>query len=267
MGLHLIKTEKKNKVRCALSVDNQAALGAINTDMTKPGQHIAAAIHKIVKQLQPKGCNGRLKLTFRWSAGHVGIEGNEKADEEAKKAAEGDSSDKADLPSYLCRPIKHSLSATRQVQYDLLKKKWAAMWSTSPRYRRARYLDTLTPASQKYMKFIGSSEMSREAASRLFQLRVGHVPLNQYLHRFKRVDNPRCPACGHPNETVEHFIIQCPKYAHERWGLLRRAGSAHPKLTSILTSKKLLPSLINYVEATERFKYPTGPVAVSSLNI
>jgi ribonuclease HI len=67
MGLYLIKTEKRNKVKCALSVDNQAALRAINSDMTKPGQHIAAAIHKIVKQLQPTKTNGRFALTFRWA--------------------------------------------------------------------------------------------------------------------------------------------------------------------------------------------------------
>lgn len=47
MGLHLIKTEKRNKVRCVLNVDNQAALTAINSGMTKPGQHLAAVIHKV----------------------------------------------------------------------------------------------------------------------------------------------------------------------------------------------------------------------------
>ena len=128
-------------------------------------------------------------------------------------------------------------------------------------------MDTLTPASQKYLKYISSSEVSCEAASRLFQLRVGHILLNQYLHRFKRVGNPHCPACGHPSEMVEHFLLQCPKYAHERWSLLRQAGTAHPKLTKILSSKKLLPSVVHYVEATERFKYPTGTATVSPSNI
>jgi ribonuclease HI len=87
LGMHLIKTERRNKVKCVVNVDNQAALRAVNSDMTKPGQHIAAAIHKIIKQLIPHTDNGRFKLTFRWSAGHVGIEGNEEADKEAKKAA------------------------------------------------------------------------------------------------------------------------------------------------------------------------------------
>jgi hypothetical protein len=256
MGMHLIKTEKRNKVKCVLNVDNQAALSAVNSDMTKPGQHIAAAIHKTIKQLLPRTENGRFKLTFRWSAGHVGTAGNEEADKEAKKAASGESSDKTELPTLLRKPVKHSVSAVCQAHNEKLKQRWTTSWTSSPRYCRERYRDTLTPSSQKYLKYISSKEISREAASRLFQLRVGHVPLNKYLYRFKRVDSPRCPACGHPSETVEHFILQCPKYAHEHWSLLRRAGGPPPKLSRLLASEKLLVPLTNYIEATERFKLP-----------
>ena len=34
------------------------------------------------------------------------------------------------------------------------------------------------------------------------QLRVLHVPLNEYLERFKRLDNARCPVCGEDSEDV-----------------------------------------------------------------
>jgi hypothetical protein len=68
-----------------VNVDNQAALQAIDLDMMKPGQHIAATIHQIIKQLQLTSKNSRFKLTFRWSMGHVGIEGNEEADKEANQ--------------------------------------------------------------------------------------------------------------------------------------------------------------------------------------
>jgi hypothetical protein len=53
---------------------------------------------------------------------------------------------------------------------------------------------------------------------------------------------------------VEHFLLQCPKYAHERWSLLRRIGGASPKLIKVLSNKKCLMVLINYVDATEQFK-------------
>lgn len=59
MGLHLIKTEWKNKVKCVLNVDNQAALVAIKSNMNKSGQHFAANILKLVKQLKKSRGNGR----------------------------------------------------------------------------------------------------------------------------------------------------------------------------------------------------------------
>lgn len=84
LGLHLIKMECCNKTKCTLSVDNQAALVAIKSMMTNSGHHLAAELLKQAKKLKELGGNGRFRLTFRWSAGHVGIEGNEKADKEAK---------------------------------------------------------------------------------------------------------------------------------------------------------------------------------------
>jgi ribonuclease HI len=253
MGLHLIKTEWTGRHACVLNVDNQAALVAIRTDLNKPGQHLAEEVLKMTKQIKKKRGNGRNKLTFRWSAGHVGIKGNEDADKEAKTAADGDSSDKASLPPYLRKQLKFSITAAKQAHNSRLKTRWAAEWAKSPRYHRLRFRDVLTPASQKYLQYISNKEISRNSASRIFQLRAGHAPLNQYLHRFKRVEMPRCPACGHPNETVEHYLLYCPKYDHECWPIIRKAGGSRPKLNKLLSKVDLLQPLANYIEATERF--------------
>ena len=42
LGLNLIKTELRSKVKCALNVDNQVVLMAIRSEMNKSGQHLAA---------------------------------------------------------------------------------------------------------------------------------------------------------------------------------------------------------------------------------
>ena len=167
--------------------------------------------------------------------------------------AEGECSDRADLPTCLRKQLGHSLSVARQAHNNKLKYRWAALWAQSPRYHRLNLEDTLTPYSQTFLKYISSKKISRKTASRIFQLRVGHIPLNQYLHQFKRVNSPHCPACGHPEETTEHFLLQCPIYAHERWLLLNQASGSTPKLKKLLTSQKLLTLLANYIEATGRF--------------
>ena len=257
MGLHLIKTEAKNKTKCVLNVDNQAALVAINSEMKKSGQHLAANVLQIAKQLKESRGSRNFRLTFRWSAGHVGIPGNEEADIAAKAAADGDSSDRKDLPPCLRKEIGHSLSATRQALNEKLKSRWTANWAKSPRYLRMRFKDLLTPHSQKYLKYISNGKISRKTASAIFQLRVGHAPLNEYLHRFKKVDSAQCPACGHPKETPEHYLLQCPSYAHERWPIIRQTGGRPPKITQLLSNPKLLAPLANYMEATGRFDTAT----------
>ncbi|KAN0133622.1 hypothetical protein V8E53_008569 [Lactarius tabidus] len=121
------------------------------------------------------------------------------------------------------------------------------------------------PYSQKYLKYISNPELSRTNASHIFQLRVGHVPLNQYLYKFKKVNSPRCPACSHPNETVEPFILYCPKYAHEQWPILSQNQGNVPKLAKVLTSIKLSIPLANFIEATGRFNIAPKNTFVSNI--
>ena len=91
-------------------------------------------------------------------------------------------------------------------------------------------------------------------ASLIFQLQVGHAPLNKYLHRFKKVDHARCPACGDQVETVEHFLLHCPNFTHECWLLLVKLKRTVPLTIEILSNKNTILSLINFIEATERFR-------------
>jgi ribonuclease HI len=57
MGLHLIKTKTRSKVRCVINIDNQAALKAVSSDLTKSGQHIVAKTLQTVKQLKQVQAN------------------------------------------------------------------------------------------------------------------------------------------------------------------------------------------------------------------
>ena len=222
--------------------------------MNKSGQHLAANLLQIAKQLVDRRGNKRFKLTFRWSAGHLGIAGNEDADKQAKAAADGESSEKADLPPCLRKKLGYSLSAIRQARNEKLKIEWAVAWTKSPRSQHLKFKDLLTPSSQKYLKYISSDDIPRKIASTIFQLRVGHVPLNRYLHRFKITDSAQCPACGHLKEKPEHYLLHCPKYVHERWPIHTLAGGRLPNLEKLLSSPKLLKPLANYIQATGRFE-------------
>ena len=147
--------------------------------------------------------------------GHSRIEGNEAADKEAKAAAEGKTSDAAQLLRMLKKPRKISRSAACQQINKQVKEEWVKTWKTSPRYDKMKHLDPSLP-SRKFVELISNLDIHREYASKIFQLRSVHIPLNAYLHCFKILESAQCPACGAPKETPQHFVVECPSYAHER---------------------------------------------------
>ena len=107
----------------------------------------------------------------------------------------------------------------------------------SPRYAKFKHIDPSLP-SRKFIKLINNIKFSGADASKMFQLRSGHVPLNVYLHRFKRKNSAQCPACGalKLKETPQHFLLECPAYAYERWKLRPRKGELETNFVEILTS-------------------------------
>jgi len=129
------------------------------------------------------------KLTIRWTAGYSGIVGNERADTETKKAVSGHNSDIKHLPACLRKLLLINPAALKRIHSDALKKRWKAVWSSSARGKKMLRIDNTTP-SIKFLKTISNTNLSRDAASKIAQLRLWHIPLNGYLHRFKRTDNP-----------------------------------------------------------------------------
>ena len=72
--------------RVTIFSDAQAALARIASDEPGPGQQYALKARKWVAQLRKTRPGGSIEL--RWCPAHEGVEGNERADKEAKLAAE-----------------------------------------------------------------------------------------------------------------------------------------------------------------------------------
>ena len=89
------------------------------------------------------------------------------------------------------------------------------------------------------------------------QLVTGHIPLNEYLYRFKLIKSARCPVCGTGSESVKHFLLYCPGYAHERWLLGKHLKKKNLELTidNLLGNAEALIPLTNYINSTHRFTY------------
>jgi len=253
--MQLIKTEKASRRKTTLGVDNQAAIAALQNELSTPTHHLAKSILQTARQIKSERGIKNYALTIRWTAGHVGIAGNELVDSEAKRAAKGQSSAPNSLPNILRHKLKISPAAMKQNRSTQCIEKWKKKWAASPRGKHDHQLEQSSP-SKKFLEAISNPKLPRQASSLISQLRIAHVPLNAYLYRFKCVDKPQCPACGHSSETVEHFLLHCPAYAHERWAL-EKSLKCKLDLKTTLGNHKATLALHHYIKATHRFDYAT----------
>jgi ribonuclease HI len=248
LGMELVRTETLYVGRVILGVDNQAAIQA--TQLTKPvaGHYLVDIFHKRVSRALER--HEDLRLVVQWVPGHEGIDGNEIADVEAKRAARGKTSSARRLPILLRTPLPDSKSAIIQAYSARLKRQATWMMQASLRYHKLRLTDRSVPSS-KYRRLIAG--LPRRQASLLTQLRTGHVPLNKHLFNIHRVDSPTCPSChGHP-ETVHHFLIACAAHHRERRTLESKLGREARSLSYLLGNPKVLPHLFRYIVSTQRF--------------
>lgn len=147
--------------------------------------------------------------------------------------------------------MSHCISALKQWHEDVLRKRWEKKWKKSPRYARATNIDPSMP-SNRYIKLVVT--LPRQQTSLYTQLHTCHLPLNQHLHRIGKSITPHCPTCPDTDETIHHFLFNCPQYTQERHqftNILRRQASS---IQYILTAEKATQPLMHYINQTRRFK-------------
>ena len=138
-------------------------------------------------------------------------------------------------PPFLRKKLKTNAAVLKQDQDKQTMILWKNNWSNSPRGKHDHAIDRSSP-SKKILKIISNPKLPRQESSIISQLCITHIPLNSYLFCFKHVDNPRCPACGEEQKTIEYFLLHCPAYAHERW-VLKKAMKGELELKMLLENK------------------------------
>jgi hypothetical protein len=182
--------------------------------------------------------NLNLRITLKWIPGHKGVEGNEQADEQAKKAITDGSSANNQIPAYLHNPIPQSKSATTQNFNVKLKIQAQKEWVKSPRYNRMKKTDPNNP-SNAFLKL--TEQLPRKLTSILTQLRTGHAPLESTCIVSKEQTHPCAP---HAYRGRKPYNISC--YTAQ---LTKQPGSScdtKPE-AAISTYRKYSPLLSTFV--------------------
>ena len=160
--------------------DSQAALRRAQGDYLGPGQAIAIDIIAKAQELTQK----RVKVILKWVPSYIGIEGNEKADQAAKQAANKfilQSIKRYSSFSYITRLIK----AKRQ---DEIKK-----WLYKITYKgQNKKRDRAYSLSESLILNSQVLQARKDVAKRYFQLKIGHAITVSYLHRIKRLESTEC---------------------------------------------------------------------------
>lgn len=244
-----------NQARIGISniriyADNQSVIQTLEKGKPGPAQHIADAVQDIAETTRNKGPRIK-KFDIRWISAHSDVTRNEKVDIEAKAAAHGTTSEDQDLPPMLRRTLPTSKSALVQAAKSNAKEQWRIAWTGSERKLRLDEYDTEFPC-KTYLRICRS--LPRHQASKLIQLRTGHIPLNTYLQKRKLIDTDRCTKCqGGRRETLRHFLFECPAYRKQRSTMDKIHKLAKHNLKLILANEELTKALLQYIDSTGRF--------------
>jgi ribonuclease HI len=152
LSLHLLTNlQRQLRQSTILGTDSQAAIKALDNQRPHAARYLLDHVHTAAEKLQAKQDRlrntaarrdakkrgeqivyrkrGVFDLQIHWVPGHMGFEPNKRADEEAKAAAQGNSSRTQDLPVYLCwKPLPSSISALHQANLVNLQKRWKRWW-------------------------------------------------------------------------------------------------------------------------------------------
>jgi ribonuclease HI len=275
MALHLLRTRNKRIDHpTSICSDSQAFLKALGNQRPHTGHYILDKVHDLGEDLHAKqdrlinsierrealaegrSWKGRKRgvvdLQLHWVPGHCDFARNEKADEEAKKAAQGLTSDAKLLPPFLKKRLPASISALRQGFRSQLLKTWKRRWKGSPRFTLHRPIDKSAP-SKKYLKLIKG--LDRCQASLLTQLRTGHIGLNHHLFHIHKVESPVCPHCrGLTVETVKHVLLDCPFYRRERHILQLKLRRNTASIPFLLSNPVAVKHALTFIRSTGRFR-------------
>ena len=232
-----------NLTEIVILTDSKSGIEAIRNP--NPGKQ--STLLNTIRNLSETLLENGISITIKWLPAHVGIEGNEKADNLAKAANHKQNLTPYPLERYeIKRLVNTAMRESWQRQYDTIKQNLH-----------------IGPIKPKIGKWAWAHYGIRNQETIITRLRIGHVELNEYLHRFNQHDSPNCPHCNTP-ETTSHFLLDCTKYTTQRTRLKLKLRSE--EITTFDTNtllgggnltlhkqKEIVKALAFFIKETERF--------------
>ena len=191
-ALRYIKTNQEYN-RFVIFCDSSGALQALQHMHSR--NYIVIRIKKLIKLIE----SDNKEITLEWIPSHVGIKGNEIADQNAKEALNRN--------SFI--NILYCYEDYKNIMKKEIMKQWQEEWD-----QYDTYLHNIKP---KIGNWNSSYQKDRREVA-ICRLRLGCVLMDS-KHIFERSEPPVCNICN-VRLTARHVILFCPKYMNMRNGLI-----------------------------------------------
>ena len=243
---------------CSIFIDSRATILAAIKPIVN--QHSVKEATDLLDQAIAE--HGISRIQIHWVKAHAGHAGNERADENAKEGASNPAWLSTDLPR-LAKAVQN-----RQLEIKLLKD-WTHDWVTNTSDNRqtrnwfpagpvASFSHTLlrTPritCGQLIQFFTGHNYLNRHKAIIAEKRRASQLARQarmEYLGLVLSSDeeetpivvpDKKCDLCGEGEQTTEHIMTHCPKFASLRLSIF---GNSQPQPPYCMP----LPKIINFLK-------------------
>ena len=247
-ALEVLDARGEERTEYTVFSDAQAAISRVAHDQTGPGQALVIRAINASTSILERGN----KVTIRWTPSHEGIEGNEQADEMAKRGAAEE--ERRASPPYLREAsLSHPRRVTTETRTDATSE-----WIRARSGQRRRYRP---PKGGRMRKDLNKAR--KELASRFYQLLSGHAATAEHLVRIGQAENEKCFWCGSgERQTRYHLFVKCRRWTPEIRRLWQRVrmetgwGGA-PSVRKLFGNEKNVRAILEFLEKTKVGKMPS----------
>ena len=211
--------------------DSLSVVQALETGATTTNANLLRKARYQITEMAGKGRN----LEVHWIPSHVGIAGNEVADQLAKLSLTKDIIDEETKPQ-----LHETYANIDRIIDDV----WQARWNDE---QTGRQYHRIQPTVSRNIKFSDRNNRLKEAT--LTKLRLGRSGgLRFYKHQMGKTDDSKCTTCN-TDETVQHFLTNCTKNIslHNELTNICQTRALELNIKTILNDHQCLETIYRYI--------------------